>query len=110
MKALLGTKVGMTQILQEDGILVPVTIIQAGPCTVTQIKDVDNDGYTPVQIGFGNDKNLGKAVKGHVKAAKYPPAGGPQPIREIRVDELPEGIEVSSSLYFSTLAVVDVFD
>ncbi|HSE61196.1 MAG TPA: 50S ribosomal protein L3, partial [Candidatus Saccharimonadales bacterium] len=53
MKALLGTKLGMTQLLQEDGVTVPVTLIQAGPCTVTQVKSVEKDGYSAVQIGFG---------------------------------------------------------
>lgn len=82
MKALLGTKVGMTQILSEDGVTIPVTLIQAGPCTVTQVKTVDVDGYNAVQIGYGEGKNLSKAVAGHVKAAKVTP----KVIREVRVD------------------------
>ena len=51
-KAILATKVGMTQIFKEDGSLVPVTVLQAGPCVVTQIKTVENDGYEAVQVGF----------------------------------------------------------
>ena len=51
-KAILATKVGMTQIFNEDGALVPVTVLQAGPCVVTQVKTVDNDGYSAVQVGF----------------------------------------------------------
>ncbi len=55
-KAILATKVGMTQIFNEDGVLVPVTVLKAGPCSVTQIKTEENDGYTAVQVGFGDQK------------------------------------------------------
>ena len=53
-KAILATKVGMTQIFNEDGMLIPVTVLQAGPCVVTQVKTDENDGYTSVQVGFGD--------------------------------------------------------
>lgn len=56
-KAILATKVGMTQIFNEDGALIPVTVLQAGPCVVTQIKTVENDGYSAVQVGFVNKKD-----------------------------------------------------
>ena len=56
-KAILATKVGMTQIFTEDGVLVPVTVLQAGPCVVTQVKTVDNDGYCAVQVGFVDKKD-----------------------------------------------------
>ena len=59
-KAILATKVGMTQIFNADGVLVPVTVLQAGPCYVTQIKTVENDGYSAVQVGFVDKKE--KAV------------------------------------------------
>ena len=52
-KAILATKVGMTQIFDENGVLVPVTVLQAGPCVVTQVKTVENDGYDAIQVGFG---------------------------------------------------------
>ena len=55
-KAILATKVGMTQIFNEDGVLTPVTVLQAGPCVVTQIKTMDNDGYEAVQVGFGEKR------------------------------------------------------
>ncbi len=55
-KAILATKVGMTQIFNEDGVLTPVTVLQAGPCVVTQIKTVENDGYKAVQVGFVDKK------------------------------------------------------
>ena len=55
-KAILATKVGMTQIFNEDGSLIPVTVLQAGPCVVTQIKTVENDGYSAVQVGFVDKK------------------------------------------------------
>jgi large subunit ribosomal protein L3 len=94
MKALLGTKIGMTQLLQEDGVAIPVTIIQAGPCTVTQVKTAEKDGYSAVQIGFGEGKNLSNAIKGHVAASK----ATPKILKEVRVDELPEGMAVGSTL------------
>ena len=55
-KAILATKVGMTQIFNEDGTLTPVTVLQAGPCAVTQVKTVENDGYSAVQVGFVDKK------------------------------------------------------
>ena len=55
-KAILATKVGMTQIFNADGVLVPVTVLQAGPCVVTQVKTVENDGYSAVQVGFVDKK------------------------------------------------------
>ena len=103
MKALLGTKLGMTQLLQEDGLTIPVTIIQAGPCTVTQVKSDENDGYSAVQIGFGQGKNLSNATKGHVAASK----ATPKYLREVRVTELPEGMTVGSTLDVGMFAVGD---
>ena len=65
-KAILATKVGMTQIFNEDGVLTPVTVLQAGPCVVTQIKTVENDGYSAVQVGFVDkrEKLVNKPLKG----------------------------------------------
>ena len=106
MKALLGTKIGMTQIIREDGVAVPVTLIQAGPVTVTQVKTVETDGYTAVQVAYGEGKNLSKAVAGHVK-----PAGStPKHIREFRVKELPEGLSVGSTIDVSNFSLGDVVD
>ena len=58
MQVIIGTKIGMTQIIGEDGIVTPVTILQADPATVTQIKTVETDGYNAVQLGYGQGKNL----------------------------------------------------
>lgn len=69
MQVIIGTKIGMTQIIGEDGIVTPVTILQAGPATVTQIKTVESDGYNAVQLGYGQGKNLSKSVSGHLKKA-----------------------------------------
>ena len=73
-KAILATKVGMTQIFNADGVLVPVTVLQAGPCVVTQIKTVENDGYDAVQVGFADirEKLVNKPVKGHFDKAEVP--------------------------------------
>ncbi len=70
-KAILATKVGMTQIFNDAGVLVPVTVLQAGPCVVTQVKTVDNDGYKAVQVGFVDkrEKLVNKPLKGHFDKA-----------------------------------------
>lgn len=105
MKTLLGTKLGMTQLLADDGRAVPVTLIQAGPVTVTQVKTVEIDGYNAVQVAYGAGKNLSKAVAGHVKPAKVTP----KTIREVRVDELPE-VKVGDEFNVSVFAVGDMVD
>ena len=104
-KAILATKVGMTQIFNEDGVLTPVTVLQAGPCVVTQIKTVENDGYSAVQVGFVDkkdrnvevDKNGNKAVwhrNGVTKAEKghFDKAGvtGKRFVREFKFENADE--------------------
>ena len=116
-KAILATKVGMTQIFTEDGALVPVTVLQAGPCVVTQVKTTENDGYSAVQVGFvdkkerivNKDKNgkkeivhrhgVNKALKGHfdkagVSCKRY--------VREFRLDNAEEytlGSEIKADVF-----------
>lgn len=70
-KAILATKVGMTQIFDENGVLIPVTVLQAGPCAVTQVKTVENDGYNAVQVGFSDirEKLVTKPRRGHFAKA-----------------------------------------
>ena len=70
-KAILTTKVGMTQIFNEDVVLIPVTVLQAGPCVVTQVKTVENDGYSAIQVGVGDirEKLVNKPKKGHFAKA-----------------------------------------
>ena len=70
-KAIIGKKLGMTQVFLADGTMVPVTVIQAGPCTVTQVKTVERDGYAAVQLGYGevSEKKLNKPALGHLKAS-----------------------------------------
>lgn len=94
MKALLGTKIGMTQVIGEDGAVTPITLVQAGPVTVTQIKTIDTDGYNAVQVAYGEGKNLSKATAGHVKKADVQP----KHIKEIRVDKLPEGVKIGDKI------------
>jgi large subunit ribosomal protein L3 len=81
MKALLGTKLGMTQLFDESGNVARVTLIQAGPCVVTQVKTTEKDGYNAVQIGFGEHKNQAKPQAGHLKAAK----ANSRVTREVRI-------------------------
>lgn len=89
MKAILGKKIGMTQIFTPEGVLVPVTAVEAGPCLVTQLKTNDTDGYEAIQVGFGDIKpvRVNKPRKGHfdkagVEAKRY--------LREFRVDDASE--------------------
>ena len=85
-KAILATKVGMTQIFNEAGILTPVTVLQAGPCVVTQVKTMENDGYEAVQVGFVDkrEKLVSKPLKGHFEAAKV---SCKRYVREFRLDD-----------------------
>jgi large subunit ribosomal protein L3 len=106
MKALLGTKIGMTQIISEDGRAIPVTLIQAGPVTVTQVKSVESDGYNAVQVAYGEGKNLSKAVAGHTKTAGVTP----KHIREFRVDELPADLKVGDVIDVTKFELGDVVD
>ncbi len=108
MKYILGTKINMTQMFAEDGTVSPVTVISATPSKVTQVKSKEKDGYTAVQIGFGERKakNISKAVSGHTKDVgsfqtlrEFRIEGGEMPSRgdEITVDAFKEGdiVEVS---------------
>ena len=82
-KAILGKKIGMTQIFVSDGRLVPVTVVEAGPCTVTQVKTQKTDGYEAVQVGFDElseqraKKLLNKPEQGHLRQARPAPARVP---------------------------------
>ena len=96
MQVILGTKIGMTQIIGADGVVTPVTILQAGPATVTQIKTVETDGYNAVQVGYGQGKNLSKSVSGHVKKAGE--NINPKVLKEFRVEEIPEGLKVGDQI------------
>ncbi len=81
MKALLGRKLGMTQLFDQDGNVARVTLIQAGPCVVTQVKTAEKDGYDAVQIGFEEAKHQAKPQEGHLKAA----GANSRVLREVRV-------------------------
>ena len=88
-KAILTTKVGMTQIFNEDGVLTPVTVLQAGPCVVTQVKTEENDGYSAVQVGFVDkkEKGINKPQKGHFDKAGVAPK---RFVREFRFENAEE--------------------
>ena len=88
MQVIIGTKIGMTQIIGKDGVVTPVTVLQAGPATVTQIKTVDSDGYNAVQLGYGQGKNLSKSVQGHAKKAGEKLS--PKVLKEFRTEGEPE--------------------
>lgn len=105
MKALLGTKIGMTQILQEDGVLIPVSLVQAGPCFITQIKTDETDGYTSIQLSLGGGKNVSKSVVGH--AAKANKDLMPRIMKEFRVEAISEEQKLGSSFDVSVFEVGD---
>ena len=101
MKAILGEKIGMTQIFTEDGRVVPVTGVKAGPCVIVQKKTVETDGYNAVQLGFGTikEKNVNKPKKGHFAKVKAAPV---RYLREFRTDEAAEleaGAEVKVDVF-----------
>ncbi len=109
-KAILATKIGMTQIFNEDGVLTPVTVLQAGPCVVTQVKTVENDGYSAVQVGFVDkrEKLVNKPMKGHfdkagvsykryVREFKLEDAESYAPAQEIKADMFAVGDKIDAT-------------
>ena len=107
MKGILGKKVGMTQIFTEEGIVVPVTVVEAGPIVVTQIKTVEKDGYNAIQIGFGEvkEKALNKPQKGHLAAAKTLK----KHLKEFRVDSV-EGYTVGQEIKADLFTAGEIID
>ncbi|MDY6911983.1 MAG: 50S ribosomal protein L3 [Chloroflexota bacterium] len=96
---ILGKKIGMTQIFTEDGAMVPVTAIEAGPCTITQIKNsAGKDGYNAIQIGFGEAKRLNKPESGHLKKL-----GAFKHLREIKMSDI-------SDIELGQKVTVDIFE
>jgi len=99
-KAILGRKVGMTQIFDEQGKVIPVTVIEAGPCTVVQIKNIDTDGYSAVKLGFGEikEKKLTKPAKGTFTKANVTPK---KHLREFRLEEITYNVgdEVKADIF-----------
>ena len=108
MKGILGKKIGMTQIFTEHGEVIPVTVVEAGPVVVTQVKTTENDGYTAIQVGFGDakEKSLNKPQKGHLAAANVLK----KHLKEFRVDAVEEftvGQEIKADL-FAAGELIDV--
>lgn len=107
MKGILGKKLGMTQIFTEEGIVVPVTVVEAGPNVVTQIKTVEKDGYSALQVGFGDakEKSFNKPQKGHLAAAKVLK----KHLKEFRMDSV-ESFEVGQEIKADLFAAGDKID
>ncbi len=103
-EGLLGKKVGMTRIFDDTGRVVPVTVIEVGPCHVTQIKTIDRDGYNAVQLGSGQAKRLNKPMKGHLK--DLPPL---RYLRELLTDNV-EAYQVGQVLDAGVFKVGDLVD
>ena len=108
MKTLIGKKVGMTQIFDNKGKVIPVTVIEAGPCVVAQVKSVETDGYNAIQLGFEDVKEskLNKPEKGHFAKANVAPK---KHLREFRVDSV-EGVAVGTEFTVSEFAEGDKLD
>ena len=107
-KGLIGKKIGMTQIFDEAGKVIPVTVVEAGPCAVTQIKTMENDGYEAIQVGFGDVKvsRVNKPMKGHFDKADVAPK---RTLKEFRLDSI-EGIEVGNILKADIFEVGETVD
>ncbi len=107
-KGLIGKKIGMTQIFNEDGKVIPVTVVEAGPCVVTQKKTMENDGYEAVQVGFGDVKvnRLNKPMKGHFAKNDVAPK---KTLKEFRLDDC-SALNVGDIIKADTFAVGEVVD
>ena len=107
-KGLIGKKLGMTQIFDEQGKVIPVTVIEAGPCVVAQVKTVETDGYNAIQLGFGDVKEskINKPEKGHFAKSKLSPK---KHLREFRLDSV-ENINVGDELKADTFTAGDQLD
>ncbi len=108
MKTLIGKKVGMTQVFDEKGNVVPVTVIEAGPCSVVQVKTEETDGYNAIQLGFGSvkERKVNKPVKGHFAKAKVTPM---KHLREFRVDDV-SSVKVGDEIKADAFASGDSVD
>jgi len=109
MKGILGKKIGMTQLFTEDGNVIPVTVIQAGPCVVLQKKDLENDGYEAIQLGFEDkkEKRANKPETGHAKKAGTAPKRYIREIRGVNLADYEVGQEIKADI-FSEGEYVDV--
>jgi len=103
MKALITRKVGMTSTIADDGAMQAITLLSASPCVITQVKTDEVDGYTAVQLGFEEGKNITKAQAGHFKAA----GAQPKIIREFRVTEITEDLRVGETISPEVFSVGD---
>ena len=107
-KGLIGKKIGMTQLFDENGKVIPVTVVEAGPCTVVQKKTIENDGYAAVQVGFGDVKvtKVNKPMAGHFKKADVAPK---KVLKEFRLEDT-ESVNVGDIFKADIFAVGDRVD
>ena len=107
-KTIIGKKIGMTQIFDEEGKVIPVTVIEAGPCVIAQVKSVETDGYNAIQLGFGDVKEskVNKPEKGHFAKASIT---AKKHLREFRVDEV-ESYKVGDEIKADTFVKGDKID
>lgn len=100
-KGIIAKKIGMTQIFSETGVLIPVTVLEAGPCVITQIKTIENDGYEAIQVGFGEakEKNVIKPMKGHFEKANVKPTKLLKEFKFENVSEYTIGAEIKADIF-----------
>ncbi len=101
LKGLIGRKIGMTQIFDESGRAIPVTLLEAGPCFVSQVKNAETDGYSAVQLAFGEvkPKRLSKAELGHLKTNNLPPVRVLREFRTKKLEDINPGDELKASVF-----------
>lgn len=105
VRGLIGRKLGMTQMFDDEGLARPVTVVEAGPCVVTQLRTEEKDGYEAVQLGFGIARKLNKPQQGHVKASGHQV----KTLREVKSEDY-SGIEVGQVFKADTFAAGDFVD
>lgn len=106
MKAFITRKVGMTSIISDDGSLLPITLLSASPCVVTQVKSIETDGYNSIQLGFEDKKNLTKPQAGHFLKSK----SSPKVVKEFRIEENEHIPKLGDFIKLDVFSVGDIVD
>jgi large subunit ribosomal protein L3 len=109
IQALLGRKLGMTRLFDENGVVTASTLIEAGPCFITQLRTEETDGYVAVQLGFGTRRRPSKPHKGHLKKAGLPDRDGLESLREVPADTI-EDLELGARIDASMFAQGEIVD
>ena len=109
IQGILGRKLGMTRLFDENGVVTASTLVEAGPCFITQLKTVERDGYVAVQLGFEDTRRMNKPKAGHLKAAKLPEKHGLKELREVPADSI-EDLQVGERIDASMFTMGELVD